>query len=108
MINKQALIPTVIVAKPTSTAKADLEVMAKWVAQLTTKAVPNNLLIEDIIITFTGSKDVEKRIKSLTDHKEIKVVLIYSAKQIFTTKEECYEFIATMADFYKIKVICYR
>lgn len=99
MISTKQLIPAVIIAKPSSTAKADLEVMSKCIAQVTTEAVHNNLLIEDIIITFTGAKDIEKRIKSLTDHKQIKVVLIYSAKQIFSTKEECFDFIATMADF---------
>lgn len=108
MFNKQPLVPAIIIAKPTSTAKLDLEVMSKCIAQLTTEAVPNNLLIEDIIITFSGGKDIQKRIKSLTDHKDIRVILIYSAKQIFSTKDECHEFIATMADFYNIRVICYR
>lgn len=108
MINTKQLIPAVIVVKPASTAKADIETACRQAAQITTEAVHNNIAIIDIIVTFQGGKDIAKRVKSLIEHKEIQVLLIYNAKQLFATKEECNEFIADMVDFYQIKVICYR
>lgn len=107
MINSN-LIPAVIVIKPASTSKADIETVCRQTAQLTTVSVPKNIFIEDIIITFGGIKDISKRIKSLTEHKEIQIVLIYSAKQIAASSAEYMEFIADMNDFYKLKVINYR
>lgn len=108
-INKAInLIPAALIAKPTSTAKADLEIMAKQVAQITTSCVENNIEVEDIIITFGGSKDITKRVKSLIEHKEIKVLLLYSAKQVAENKQEYREFVADMRDWYQLKVICYR
>lgn len=108
MISNKTLIPAVIVAKLPGNSKSELEVMAKQVAQLTTACVPQNIYIEDIVISYAGIKDIEKKIASLTEHKDIKVVLIYSAKQVASTEKEFYEFVATMADFYRIKVICFR
>lgn len=108
MINAKPLTNAVIVVKPTSTAKADLEIMARQVAQITTACVPKNVYVEDIIVTYGGIKDITKRIKSLTEHKEIQVVLVYSAKQIATSSTEYMEFIADMNDFFKLKVINYR
>lgn len=108
MISTKQLISAVIVIKPVSTAKADLETACRQVAQITTEAVHNNISIVDIVITFQSSKDITKRVKSLTEHKDIQALLIYNAKQLFSTKEECSEFIADMADFYGIKVINYR
>lgn len=108
MINSKPLLPAVIVIKPISTAKADIETACRQVAQITTEAVHNGIVIIDIVIIFQGAKDIAKRVKSLTEHKEIKALLIYNAKQLFCTKEECNEFIADMTDFYGIKVINYR
>lgn len=102
------LIPAVIVIKPVSTAKADIETACRQTAQLTTVCVPKNIFIEDIIITFGGVKDITKRVKSLTEHKDIQVLLVYNAKQIASSEKEYMEFIADMCDFYKLKVINYR
>ena len=108
MISTKKLIPAVIVVKPASTAKTDIETACRQAAQITTEAVHNNIAIIDIIVTFQKAKDITKRVKSLTEHKDIQALLIYNAKQLFATKEECNEFMADMADFYGIKVICYR
>lgn len=108
IIKTQPLIPATIIAKPISTAKVDLEIMAKQVAQITTACVENNIEVIDIIITFSSTKDILKRVKSLTEHKEIKVLLIYTAKQIAETEQEYRDFVADMQDWYGIKVLCYR
>jgi hypothetical protein len=102
------LISAVIVVKPASTAKADLEVMARQVAQITTACVPRNVFVEDIIVTYGGIKDIEKRVKSLTEHKDIQALLIYSSKQIASSEREYMDFIADMADWYEVKVITLR
>lgn len=104
----QPPVPGVIVIKPTSTAKADLEIMAKQVAQLTTSCVENNMEIVDVIITFGSSKDIAKRVKSLTEHKEVKVLLLYSAKQVAESEQEYKGFVADMRDWYGLRVLCYR
>lgn len=108
MTSTKKLIPAVIVIKPTSTAKADIETACKQVAQITTEAVHNSIAILDIIVTFQGAKDISKRVKSLTEHKEIEALLVYDARKLFDTKEECKEFIVDMADLYQLKVINYR
>lgn len=108
MIKAKPLIPAVIIVKPVSTAKADIEIACRQVAQITTACVPKGVWIEDIIVTFGGIKDIEKRIKSLTEHKNITTILIYNAKQIATNEKEYLDFIRDMADWYRLKVICFR
>lgn len=108
MINTKSLVPAVIVVKPASTAKADIETIAKQVAQITTACVPKQIVVEDIIVTFQGIKDVTKRVMSLLEHKEIKALLIYSPKQIATCEQEYIEFVADMKSWYGIKVVNYR
>jgi hypothetical protein len=107
MINSK-LIPAVIVVKPASTAKADIEISCRQVAQITTTCVGKNVYVEDIIVTFQGVKDIIKRVKSLTEHKDIQVLLVYNAKQIASSEKEYMEFITDMVDFYGLKVINYR
>lgn len=102
------LVSAVIVVKPASTAKVDIETIAKQVAQITTACVPKMIVVEDIIVTFQSIKDVTKRVTSLLEHKEIKALLIYSPKQIATCEQEYVDFVADMKDWYGIKVIHYR
>ena len=97
-------MPAVIVVKPLSTAKADLEVMAKQVANITTKCCRNNVEIQDIIITLSGIKDIKKRVKSLAEHREIEYLMVYSAKGIATNEKEFKEFVSDMQTWYGIEV----
>lgn len=108
MINTKSLVPAVIVVKPQSTAKADIETIAKQVAQITTACVPKGVLVEDIIVTFQSIKGVTKRVTSLLEHKEIKAILVYSPKQIAACEQEYIDFVADMKDWYGIKVVNYR
>jgi hypothetical protein len=101
------LIPAVLVIKPTSTAKADIETMSRQIAQVTTSCVPKDIHIEDIIVTFGTSKDIAKRVKSLVEHKNIQLLLLYSAKQAAENEQEYKTFVADMRG-YGLKVICYR
>lgn len=105
---KQALINAVIVVKPASSNKADVETACRQVAQITTLCVPKSIHIEDIIVTYQSIKDIKKRVNSLMEHKEIKVLLIYSAKQIASSEKEYMEFVAELRDFYSIQVMNYR
>lgn len=105
VINKsKKLMPAAIIAKPATTAKADLEIMAKEIALITTKCCRNDIEVFDIIVTFSGIKDIKKRIKSLTQHMEIKYILIYSAKQISETEQEFLEFVEEMESWYGIHI----
>lgn len=108
MINSKALIPAVIVVKPTSSNKADIEISCRQVSQITTLCVPKGIVIEDIIVTYQGIKDIKKRVNSLMEHKEIQVLLIYNAKQIACSEKEYLEFVAELRDFYAIQVMNYR
>lgn len=108
MHNEQTLIPAVLVVKPLSTAKSDLEILCKNVSQLTTLAVPKNIVIEEIIVTFGNTKDITKRIKSVLEHMDLKVLLLYSAKQVAETEKEFADFVADMFAWYGLKVMCYR
>lgn len=103
-----ATTPAVIVIKPTSLAKADIETMTRQVAQITTACVKKDIEIVDIIVTFAGTKDITKRVKSLTDHKEVEVLLLYSAKQIADTEKEYATFVADMRDWHGLSVISLR
>lgn len=105
---KPVLTNAVIVVKPASTAKADIEIACRQVAQVTTACVPKNIYIEDIIVTYQGIKDIKKRVNSLMEHKEIQVLLIYNAKQIASSEKEYMEFVAELRDFYAIQVLNYR
>lgn len=58
----QLLPKAVIAMKPASTAKADLEVMAAQVAQMTTACCQENIKVDSIVITFGGIKDITKRV----------------------------------------------
>ncbi len=102
------LVPGVIVVKPLSTAKADIEIALKQVAQITTRCCKNNIEIIDIVVTFGSSKDINKRVKALMEQKEIKLLLLYTAKQAAESEQEYKGFVADMRDWYGIKVICYR
>jgi len=109
MINtKQPLIPAVIVIKLTSTAKADIEISCRQVAQITTTCVGKNIYVEDIIVTFQGVKDITNRVKSLTEHKEIEALLIYNEKQIASSEKEYLDFIRDMDTWYKLQVVTFR
>ena len=108
MINTKSLVTAVIVVKPQSTAKADIETIAKQVAQITTVCVPKGIVVEEIIVTFQSIKDVTKRVMSILEHKDIKAILIYSPRQISTCEQEYVDFVADMKDWYGIKVIHYR
>lgn len=108
MINTKSLVPAIIVVKPASTAKADIETIAKQVAQITTACVQKGIVVEDIIVTFQSIKDVTKRVTSLLEHKEIKAILVYSPKQIATCEQEYIDFVADMKDWHGIRVINYR
>jgi hypothetical protein len=101
-------VPGTIVIKPTSTAKADLETMGKQVAQITTSCVENNIEVIDIILTFGTTKDISKRVKALIEHKEVKLLLLYTAKQIAESEQEYKDFVADMRDWYGLRVMCYR
>ncbi len=98
------LIPAVVVVIAASTAKADLEVMVKQAANITTKCCKNGIVVEEIIVTFNGIKDINKRIKSLTQHKEIKYLMIYSAKSIANSEKEFMQFVDDMQTWYGIDV----
>lgn len=100
----KSLIPAVIVVKPLSTAKADLEVMAKQIANITTKCCRNNVEVVDIIVTLSGIKDIKKRIKALVEHREIQYLMVYSAKSIATNEKEFKEFVSDMQSWYGIEV----
>lgn len=102
------LVPGVIVIKPLSTAKSDIEIALKQVAQITTRCCKNNIEIIDIVVTFGSSKDINKRVKALIEQKEIKLLLLYTAKQAAESEQEYKGFVADMRDWYNIKVICYR
>jgi hypothetical protein len=104
----QPLVPGVIVVKPLSTAKADIEIALKQVAQITTKCVKNNIEVIDIIVTFGSSKDISKRVKALVEQKEIHLLLFYTAKQAAETENEFTAFVSDMRDWYGLKVVCYR
>lgn len=106
-MNKQ-VVSAVIVVKPASTAKADIETMSKQVAQITTVCVPKGIVVEDIIVTFQGMKDVTKRIKAILEHKAIRVVLLYQPRQIATCQQEYVEFVEEMKSWNGIQVISYR
>lgn len=101
-------VSSVIVVKPSSTAKADIEIALKQVAQITTKCTKDNIKITDIIVTFGNSKDIKKRVKALTEQKEFQLLLFYTAKQAAENEQEFREFVADMKDWYKLNVICYR
>ncbi|ADU75658.1 hypothetical protein M972_112757 [Acetivibrio thermocellus AD2] len=103
------LLPKAIIAvRPASTAKADLEVMAAQVAQLTTVCCQENIQVDSIIITFGGIKDITKRVKQLTEQKDISYLIIYSGKQIAENESEYVNFKRDMQDWYNLKVVCYR
>jgi len=93
-----------IVVKPLSTSKSDLEVLAKQVAQITTKCCRNNILVVDIIVTTSNLKDVTKRVASLTEHSEVKYLFFYSAKTIAKNEKEFLDFVEEMSNFYNIDV----
>ena len=103
------LLPKAIIAvKSASTAKADLEVMATQVAQMTTACCQENIQVDSIIITFGGIKDITKRVKLLTEQKDIRYLIIYSGKQIADNESEYLSFKRDMQDWYNLQVICYR
>ena len=104
----QLLPKAVIVMKPASTAKADLEVMAAQVAQMTTACCQENIQVDSIVITFGGVKDITKRVKMLTEQKDIRYLIIYSGKQIADIESEYLNFKRDMQDWYNLQVICYR
>lgn len=103
------LLPKAIIAvRPASTAKADLEVMAAQVAQITTACCQENIQVDSIIITFGGIKDITKRVNQLTEQKDIRYLIIYSGKQIADNESEYMNFKRDMQDWYSLQVICYR
>lgn len=104
----QPLVSGVIVVKPLSTAKADIEIALKQVAQIATKCTKGNIEISDIIVTFGSSKDISKRVKALIEQKEIQLLLLYTAKQAAETEQEYRGFVADMRDWYGLRVVCYR
>lgn len=104
----QPLVPGVIVVKPSSTAKADIEIALKQVAQITTRCCKNNIEVIDIVVTFGSSKDISKRVKALIEQKEIQLLLLYTAKHAAKSEQEYKEFVADMRDWYGLKVVCYR
>lgn len=104
----QQLVPSIIVIRPISKNKDAIEISLKQVAQITTKCVPQKIYIEDIILTYGNTKDISKRVKTLVEQKEIKLLLLYTAKQVAESEQEYRDFVADMRDWYDIKVICYR
>ena len=104
----QLLPKAVIAMKPASTAKADLEVMAAQVGQMTTACCQENIKVDSIVITFGGIKDITKRVKMLTEQKDIRYLIIYSGKQIADNESEYLNFKRDMQDWYNLQVICYR
>ena len=104
----QLLPKAVIAVRPASTAKADLEVMAAQVAQMTTACCQENIQVDSIVITFGGIKDITKRVKLLTEQKDLQYLIIYNAKQIADNESEYMNFKRDMQDWYNLQVICYR
>lgn len=105
---RPTVVPGIIVIKPLSKNKDDIEISLKQVAQITTRCVPQKIYIEDIILTYGTTKDISKRVKSILEQKEIKVLLLYTAKQVADTEQEYKDFVADMRDWYNLRVICYR
>lgn len=108
MVNEKTIKNAVIVVKPESMVKTDLETMCRQIAQITTACVLKDVYVEEIIVTYNGIKDITKKVKSLTEHKEIQLLLVYNAKKIAAAEREYLEFVDNMKEFYGIKVISYR
>lgn len=99
---------TAVMALKTSTDKESLEELAFEVSQITAKCINNNLKLVDCVISFSGTKDILKRVKRLDKKKRFDFLVIYSPHQIAKTKEEYQEFVSVLRSEFKVEVLYLR
>lgn len=99
---------TAIMALKTSTDKESLEGLIFQVSQITAKCINNNIKLVDGIISFSGTKDILKRVRKLDKRKRFDILVIYSPHQIAKTKEEYQEFVSVLRSEFKVEVLYLR
>lgn len=105
---KKELVPAVVAIKLASSSRLDTEAALCKTAKITTKACYAGIEIADIVSTYGGIKDIKKRIGALVEHKDIELLLLYSAREVAETERDFTAFVSDMRDLYGLKVICYR
>lgn len=107
-MRQQGLVQAIVILKPISTSKSDLEIMSKQLAQIVTKCCRTNIKVIDVIIIFGNGKDISKRVKALKEHEEFSMLVTYNSKSIAEKQQDYVQFVNDMRDWYGIEVISYR
>lgn len=93
-----------VMALKTSTDKESLEALAFEVSQITAYCINNNIKLTDCIISFSGAKDILKRVKRLDKKKRFNLLIIYSPHQVAKGPQEYNAFVETLRNDFSVSV----
>lgn len=77
-------------------------------SQITKLCIKQNITLVGCVATYSGVKDLLKKLKKVDRKKRFDVVIVYSPRQITKNHEEYVEFVNTLKKEYAVDVYCYR
>ena len=101
-------MPTAVVALKAKGDKASIRTAIYQSMQIATKCTKDNVAVIDGIVTFGGTKDIFRELKTIDARKRFDYVIVFSPAQIAKTKQEFEDFVAEVESTFKCKVVWLR